>query len=198
MTAGDSLFMSCVEEFVFKLGVGNFADLYVAYLERNDKTVVKVDGSYFKLAKLKSNAAGKKKGNVSLIQMAKQENYNERIENYSNSEIELILSAYFDFFISYFQTDLFGVLLLNQTHRASLKSLVDTVILPPYAKYIFALSDLIKQKIGDLIFFYLKNTLCEEPIIDYDKLNSFLKAFYSNNDIINSQIMQGMFILNFV
>lgn len=191
---GNSLFLSNIEEFIFKSGITNFTDLYIAYLERNDKTVVKVDNTYFKLAKLKNvnkNPNQKKGQNVSLIQMAKQENYNEKIENYSNQEIEKILCFYFELFRLYFQSDLFGMLLLNQTYRSSLKSLVDTVIIPPYAKYIFSLSENVKEKIQDFVYFYLKNSSCEEPVIDYGKLNGFLKAFYSNSDAMNSKIMQG-------
>lgn len=191
---GNSLFLSNIEEFIFKSGIANFTDLYVAYLERNDKTVVKVDNTYFKLAKLKTvnkNPNQKKGQKVSLIQMAKQENYNEKIENYSNQEIEKILCFYFELFSVYFQSDLFGILLLNQNYRSSLKSLVDTVILPPYAKYIFSLSENVKDKIQDFVYFYLKNSSSEEPVLDYEKLNGFLKAFYCNSEAMNSKIMQG-------
>jgi hypothetical protein len=196
---GDSLFLTSVEEFIFKSGIGNFTDLYVAYLERNDKTVVKVDNTYFKLGKLKTinkNSNQKKGQHISLIQMAKQENFNEKIENYSNNEIEIILCYYFDLFTVYFQSDLFGILLLNQTYRSSLKSLVDTVILPPYAKYIFSLSENVKEKICDFVYFYLKNSSSEEPVVEYEKLNGFLKAFYCNSEVMNNKIMQGIKDIN--
>ena len=72
-----------------------------------------------------------------------------------------------------------------------MKSLVDTVILPPYAKYIFSLSENVKDKIQDFVYFYLKNSSSEEPVLDYEKLNGFLKAFYCNSEAMNSKIMQG-------
>jgi hypothetical protein len=67
--------------------------VYVTFLERNDKTVVRVDQNYFKLNKVKTNV-GKKKGSVSLLQIAKQETSNEKIERFSNYEIEQILDSY--------------------------------------------------------------------------------------------------------
>jgi hypothetical protein len=88
----DSKIFNSVQEIIFKLCIPNFPELYVAFLERNDKTVVKVDQNYFKLSKLKSTSTKKK--SISLIQLAKSESINEKIENYSNKDIETLLSLF--------------------------------------------------------------------------------------------------------
>ena len=90
----DSKMFSSLNDIIFKLCVNNFIELYVAFLERNDKTVVRVDQNYFKLAKVKTNA--KKTVTKSLIQMAKQENFSEKLENYSNEQIEEIIGKYLE------------------------------------------------------------------------------------------------------
>lgn len=93
----DTVMLTNLNEIIFKLTVINFTEFYVAYLERKDKTVVKVDQSYFKLAKAKQvNIGNKKKGGMSLIQMAKSESQNCKLENYSTEDIEEILVHYFE------------------------------------------------------------------------------------------------------
>lgn len=86
---GDSLYKNMIEEIIFKFCINNYIDFYVSFLERNDKTIVKIDQNYFKLGKMKSQ--NKK---VNLLELAKKENFNEKLEGYNNNEIEAILISY--------------------------------------------------------------------------------------------------------
>ncbi len=67
-----------------------------------------------------------------------------------------------------------------------MRSLGDVMILPPYAKFIFSLSENFKQKILDFISAYLN-----QLELDWDKLHSFLRAFYTNNDANFNQLTQS-------
>ncbi len=87
----DSKIVSSVQDIIFKFCMANFPELYVAFLERNDKTVIRMDQNYFKISKVKASVNFSKKKNVSLIQLAKNESLNEKIENYTNLDIETIL-----------------------------------------------------------------------------------------------------------
>ena len=65
----------------------------------------------------------------------------------------------------------------------TIKSFIEVFIFPPYAKFIFAISSQIKDKICDLIFYYLKNSHTHESFSfdNLEKIISFAKAFYANN-----------------
>lgn len=87
----DCKILTTTQEILFKTCIGNFPEIYILFLEKNDKTVVKVDQNYFKLSKIKSTT---NKNSMSLIQLAKLENLNEKFEGLSNSDIERILILY--------------------------------------------------------------------------------------------------------
>lgn len=75
---------------------------------------------------------------------------------------------------------------MNQDYKNIIKSLVDIILLPPFAKFIFSLSDQIKDTILDLIYSYLNNNsnnMLSGQISNLieEKLISFLKSNYSNS-----------------
>jgi hypothetical protein len=76
-------------EIIFKFSYNNFIDVLISYLERNDKTIVKVDQKYFKLATLKKNK-------TSLIQLARQEAYNTKLDRLTNCQLNEIILKFFD------------------------------------------------------------------------------------------------------
>lgn len=93
---------SYTKEYVHKIAIGEFCDILICFLEKNDKTIVKIDKSYFKLGAT-ANAGGKGKGfsagnrgkgNVSLLDIAKQETYNSKLDIYCNKELEELISCY--------------------------------------------------------------------------------------------------------
>jgi hypothetical protein len=85
-----------IEEVIFKHCCSWLLDFFISYLERNDKTIVKVDSNYFKLAQMKTDNIKNKKGKINLLQMARQENQNEKFDKFSNNEMTEIISSYFN------------------------------------------------------------------------------------------------------
>lgn len=92
---------SFTKEYVNKMAIGEFCDLLICFLEKNDKTIVKIDKSYFKLgsianvsSKAKNTGANKAKASVSLLDIAKQETYNSKLDIYSNEELEKLITCY--------------------------------------------------------------------------------------------------------
>jgi hypothetical protein len=98
-------------------------------------------------------------------------------------------------FIAYFKSDCFKYLLINNDNRALIKSLVEIVVLPPYAKFIFSISDTIKNSLTDFIFYYIKNSRQNVEISTIQKFNTFLKAFYINNDISEEKMIKSNYFL---
>jgi hypothetical protein len=71
------------------------------------------------------------------------------------------------------------LLKLDKSKVQVMRSLADIIILPPYAKYLFSLSDLFKKTIIDLISAYVQVEFLD---LDWYKLESFIKTFYANKD----------------
>lgn len=89
-------------EYISKLAVEEFCDLLICFLEKNDKTIVKIDKCYFKLGdisninmKPKNNKTNKKGNiNISLLDIAKQETYNAKLDIYNIQELQILLTNY--------------------------------------------------------------------------------------------------------
>lgn len=88
--------------------------------------------------------------------------------------------------------------LTNANDISTLKAIVDNVVLPPYAKFIFSISDRVKNTIAEFLFYYFKNSSnTTEGFNDFDRLTSFLNTFYSNSDCCSSLIHKSNFNSNF-
>jgi hypothetical protein len=71
------------------------------------------------------------------------------------------------------------MLFANQEQKNQLRAIIDIVILPSYAKFIFTIDNRVKDKILDLIYAYVTHET--NPMIDL-KLHNFLKSYYINNN----------------
>jgi len=92
---------SFTKEYVHKTAIGEFCDILICFLEKNDKTIVKIDKCYFKLgatanvnSKAKNGGGNKGKATVSLLDIAKQETYNSNLDIYNNAELEVLITSY--------------------------------------------------------------------------------------------------------
>jgi len=96
----DLKIFSFTNEFVQKFAIGEFSDLLICYLEKNDKTIVQMNKNYFKLGATASlNSKAKNSGNklntsISLLDIAKQETYNSKLDIYNNEELEGLILSY--------------------------------------------------------------------------------------------------------
>jgi hypothetical protein len=87
----DALMVSIIFDIVYKYSYNNFIDILITYLERNDKTIIKVDQKYFKVGNIKS-----KKNQKSLLQIAMNDAYNQKLEKLSNFDIHNFLLLYLE------------------------------------------------------------------------------------------------------
>jgi hypothetical protein len=87
----DARLKSLVFDIVFKYSFNNFIDVFITYLERNDKTIIKVDQKFFKLGNIKN-----KKNKKSLLQIAMNDTYNQKLERLADNDIRKILLLYLD------------------------------------------------------------------------------------------------------
>lgn len=62
-----------------------------------------------------------------------------------------------------------------------MRSIIDILILPSYAKFIFNINSQIKSKILEMVYTYI--TLETSPIVDL-KLFNFLKSYYNGGEAI--------------
>jgi hypothetical protein len=92
------------KEFIQKIAINEFADILICYLEKKDITIVKIDKGFFKLSALNTNtfknknnnSNNRKINNISLLDIAKQETFNVKFENYSDIQLENLLINYLD------------------------------------------------------------------------------------------------------
>jgi hypothetical protein len=79
--------------------------------------------------------------------------------------------------ITFFNSE--SILFANSEQKNQIRAIIDILILPSYAKFVFNLDDRVKDKILDLIYAYV--TLETNSIVDL-KLYNFLKSYYVNNN----------------
>ena len=85
------------KEFVQKIAISEFTDVLICYLEKKDKTIIKIDKGFFKLSSLNTftnKHKNKKVNNISLLDIAKQETFNTKLENYSEIQLEDLIINY--------------------------------------------------------------------------------------------------------
>lgn len=97
----------------------------------------------------------------------------------------------------YFQSDCYIYLLNNDDNKSLIRSFVDILILPPYAKFIFSIPISIKRNLIKLVYTYLKYSDYMMNIEQMERFNTFLKAFYSNDEIEKNYLIQGNLHLYF-
>ncbi len=98
----DLKIFSFSKEYINKLAIEEFCDILICFLEKNDKTIVKIDKGYFKLGAISNvnmkskNNPNNKKGNmnISLLDLAKQETYNAKLDIYTNDELSELIICY--------------------------------------------------------------------------------------------------------
>jgi hypothetical protein len=160
---------STISDIVFKFSHPNFIDILITYLERSDKTIIKVDQRYFKLATIK-------KGKTSLIQLAKQD-LGKGLDKLTDEQLHEIIICYFDIFINFFKSE--AMVLLNNDQKNQIKILIDILIYPSYAKFIFNISDDFKERVLDMIYYFLTVHNGLEGNMDI-KIFNFLRVYYVN------------------
>ncbi len=162
---------STIDQIIFNFSFNNFPIFYFDFLEKNDKTIIQIEKSYYLIKNIKNNFSDSK-------------------ENFSEKENEKILILFFDLFNVYFQSN-FESNFNNQ--REILSNLIDLIILPNYAKFIFYLDFEIKNKILILIENSVRFNKCD---FNREKLFKFLKNFYSRDSLFLNRIQIIFNILN--
>ena len=149
-----------IELIIYKHIYNNLPILYLKYLQQNDKTLLKVDELYFKASSVKNKIYSYNKENI----------YND--DNLSPNDIHVLLYEYFKILLNYCSVAK-NIFQLN--YKNILGGIVDLIILPPYAKFIFNIDNDIKNIIIDIIEICIKRNLI---YINKLKLFNFLKNFY--------------------
>lgn len=159
-----------VDEIIFKHIYSIFTGLYFEYLEKNDKTVVKIDNAYFKL--------GNKKKELSLIQKNNLKTTDKIFSYLSNEEHTEILIKVLSVLNAYMLIDHYSVV---NNSTGILSGIIDLLILPSYAKFIFYLDQNVKKS----IIILLENCVrMKKAQFNRGKLLLFLKGFYTQNEEI--------------
>ena len=134
--------------------------LYLKYLQQNDKTILKIDEVYFKASSIKNKIYSYDKDNL---------NNNEIL---SLSDNHILLYEYFQILLNYCSVAK-NIYQLN--YKNILGGIIDLLILPPYAKFIFNIDNDIKRIIVDIIEVCIKRNFI---YINKQKLFNFLNNFY--------------------
>lgn len=136
----------------------NLPILYLKYLQQNDRTLLKVDEMYFKASNIKNK-----------IYSYDNDNTNNSLPPKENHQL---LLEYFKILYDYCIVTK-NIYQLN--HKNILGGIIDLVVLPAFAKFIFNIDYDIKKIIIDIIEICLKRNLV---YINRYKLYNFLNNFY--------------------
>lgn len=209
------------KEYIQKVAISEFFDILICFLEKNDKTIVKLDRSYFKLGssgnsnnKAKNSGANKGKTTISLLDIAKQETYNSKLDIYDNTELEELIGCYMNSKILFFSPLIFLLRVIFSTftnivfdvytksetfiystdeEKSYIKSVIDLICFPAYAKFLFSLSANLKNRFVSLINVYIcsminaKKNSSDEVNLD-ERILFFLRNIY-NNESSNSNLI---------
>ena len=150
-----------IDLIIYKHLYNNLPMLYLKYLQENDKTILKVDEIYFKLSSVKNK-----------INSYDSNNMNDNSDNLSPDDDHILLLDYLKVLYNYCAV----VKNINQLNYINiLGGIIDLIILPPYAKFIFNIDNDIKTIIIDIIEICVKRNLI---YINKTKLLNFLNNFY--------------------
>ena len=146
-----------IELIIYKHLYNNLPILYLIYLQQNDKTLLKIDEVYFKASNIKNKL------------YSFDDNNNNELSIKDN---HILLLEYFKILYNYCHV----TKNINQlNYRNILGGIIDLIILPPFAKFIFNIDYDIKKIIIDIIEICLKRNLI---FINNQKLFHFLNNFY--------------------
>ena len=152
------IFPDEIELIIYKHIYNNLPILYLRYLQLNDKTLLKVDELYFKASSIKNKIYTYDKDNIN--------------DNLSPKDNNILLYEYFKIILNYCSV----AKNINQlNYKNILGGILDLLILPPYAKFIFNINNNIKNIIIDIIEICVKRNLV---YVNKLKLFNFLKNFY--------------------
>lgn len=163
-----------IDQIIFSFTFNVFPSIYLDFLEKSDKTVIKIDNTLFKL--------GNKKSKMSLIEKSHLGDKLRSMANFSKKEIENIVILFLKLLKSFFISNHYSQI---DNSKSLLTSLIDLIILPPYAKFIFYLSNDIKDSMIDFIESLINYPSFEE-IVSKDKIAQFCIGFYDNNNNVNN------------
>ena len=173
-----------IDEIIFHFVYSSLPTLYFEFLEINDKTVVKIEDSYIKLNKQKSKIKNKNNSNTILSSSDKL------FQTFSKKEMEELLNLYLELLENFINIEHFS---FNKNNKSLLSGIIDLLILPSYAKFIFYINESIKIKILNIIYISVRNNKCD---FNKWKLLQFLNGFFTNNKLVSTQIDNIINILN--
>ena len=137
-----------IDVIIYKHLYNNLPSLYLNYLQVNDKTILEVNDIYFKAANVKNKIYDK------------------------NEENKILLIEYLKLLYNYCEA---CNKIRKINNKGILGGIIDLMILPPFAKFIFNIDEEIKQIILDIFEVIIKKNLV---YINKVKLFHFLNNFY--------------------
>ena len=137
-----------IDIIIYKYLYNNFPSLYLNYLQVNDKTILEVNDIYFKAANVKNKIYDK------------------------NEENKILLIEYLKLLYNYCEV---CNKIRKINNKGILGGIIDLMILPPFAKFIFNIDEEIKQIILDIFEVIIKKNLV---YINKVKLFHFLNNFF--------------------
>lgn len=163
-----------IELIIYNHIYNNLPILYLKYLQQNDRTLLKVDEMYFKASNIKNKIYTYDNGNNN--------------NSLSPKENHKLLLEYFKILFNYCMVTK-NIYQLN--YKNILGGIIDLVVLPAFAKFIFNIDYDIKKIIIDIIEICLKRNLV---YINKYKLYNFLNNFYlyDGNLKFNAEIVMNL------
>ena len=137
-----------IDLIIYKHLYDNLPLLYLNYLQINDKTLLQVDDVYIKASQVKHQI------------------YNKNDEN------QILLKSYLELLYDYCEV-IYKIRKIS--NKNILGGIMDLIILPPFAKFIFNIEEDIKQIIINILEICIKKNLV---VINLTKLYNFLTNFY--------------------
>jgi len=143
-----------IDLIIYKNLYNNFPLLYLNYLQINDKTLIQVNELYFSAANVKNQL------------------YNKSDEN------KMLLIEYLKLLYNYCEVT--GKI-RKANNKNILSGIIDLIILPPFAKFVFNIEENIKEIIINIIEICIKKNIIN---INRIKLFLFLNNFYLYDGIL--------------
>ena len=149
-----------VDDIVYKMIYNSFPRVYFDYLVASDKTIINIQDTYFKV-----NTKKHKNNNNNTGQTVVKSEWSTDKQTMVVKKMLCIVKAYFS--VEHYS--------MVKNWKNMLSGIVECLVLPSYAKFIFGLDEDVKKEIVCVVDCAVTSGKC---VVDKERVGAFLNGFY--------------------
>ena len=151
-----AVFPHIVDDIIYKMIYNSFPKAYFDYLVANDKTIINIQDTYFKL-----NTKKHKNTTQSVVK-----------NEWSKDKQTMLIKRMLCIIKAYFSVEHYSMV---KNWKNMLSGIVECLVLPSYAKFIFGLDEDVKKEIVCVVDCAVTSGKC---VVDKERVALFLNGFY--------------------